>query len=50
MEIKNLISNFSTSLETSMLHYIFAVIATFSIYALNVYATVHSYIGFGIAK
>ena len=41
---------FSTSLETPMLRYIFVVIATFSIYALNAYATVHSYIGFGIAK
>ena len=50
MEIKNLISNFSTSLETSMLHYIFAVITAFSIYVLNAYATVHSYIGFGSAK
>ena len=50
MEIKNLISNFSTSLETSMPHYTFAVITAFSVYALNVYATVHSYIGFGINK
>ena len=33
-----------------MLRYIFAVIATSSIYALNVYATVHSHIAFGITK
>lgn len=33
-----------------MLHYIFAVITAFSIYVLNVYVTVPSYIGFGIAK
>lgn len=50
MEIKNLISNFSTSLETSMLHYIFAVITAFSIYVLNVYATVHNHITLGTTK
>ena len=61
MEIKNLIPNFSTSLETSMLRYIFAVIAASSIYGLAIYGALHnqtyvnccnaaSCIGFGVTK
>ena len=61
MEIKNPSSHFSTSLETSMFRYIFAVIAASSIYALTIYAVLTNHtpmdyciaancIGFGITK
>lgn len=42
MEIKNPVSYFSTSLETSMFRYIFAVIAASSIYALAIYGALNN--------
>lgn len=61
MEIKNLVSYFSTSLETSMLRYIFAVTAASAVYALVIYGALNNQtpincctttncIGFGVTK